>query len=413
MGNDKGKVLLLVVLLLALYGIVYYRFIWTDKFFPDIEEVNAQIETATKKKEALENDKKNIDALKRNLKMKTIQDDRLEAYLLNESNVTDGIEYIDKLAKLFNNNIFNAEISRPEEKTIEETKGKFYEFKIDFEALMSYRKAMDLINYLEGGSRKVKISRFEIKPQDNLKAKKPQSQQNQQTPQSTPNPQNTSPQPTSTPEEIYSIGMTVNLYSLNIGNIDKMYDYSRQRFNRYFEGDTVVFDKSGLAINTGVATGEGSGTTSGGSSPDGSGNVAVAFEEDLGIYIESFLVGGQNFFVYCNETNNKINFKTRITPKVKMTFNGDTVDIDVVGNGGDQYNIKGRVTGDVINLSVLTNYSLNINENKDLGVNLQIVNNTNKKITVKLNDKVRRAKLTDRNGNGIYKNSATEKLDII
>jgi len=32
--------------------------------------------------------------------MKTVQNERLETYLLNDSNVSDGFEYIEKLGKL-------------------------------------------------------------------------------------------------------------------------------------------------------------------------------------------------------------------------------------------------------------------------------------------------------------------------
>jgi len=36
--------------------------------------------------------------------MKTVQNERLETYLLNDSNVSDGFEYIEKLGKLFKTN---------------------------------------------------------------------------------------------------------------------------------------------------------------------------------------------------------------------------------------------------------------------------------------------------------------------
>jgi len=50
-------------------------------------------------------------------------------------------------------------------------------------------------------------------------------------------------------------------------------------------------------------------------------------------------------------------------------------------------------------MHIVLNYNLTPIENKDLGVNVQIINNTDKQININLYDKVRRAKITDRNGN--------------
>jgi len=51
------------------------------------------------------------------------------------------------------------------------------------------------------------------------------------------------------------------------------------------------------------------------------------FGGDLGYIYAKFSYGGANFYTYDNTTNKTINFRTKITPKVTMTFNGDTVDI--------------------------------------------------------------------------------------
>jgi len=55
--------------------------IWTPKFSLDIEDINSKIETAQKQKQKLDNDLANIETLKRNLEMKTVQNERLETYL--------------------------------------------------------------------------------------------------------------------------------------------------------------------------------------------------------------------------------------------------------------------------------------------------------------------------------------------
>jgi len=50
--------------------------------------------------------------------MKTVQNERLETYLLNDSNVSDGFEYIEKLGKLFKNKLYNVKVKRPAEKKL-------------------------------------------------------------------------------------------------------------------------------------------------------------------------------------------------------------------------------------------------------------------------------------------------------
>ncbi|HOM01409.1 MAG TPA: hypothetical protein PLH43_01095 [Acetivibrio sp.] len=428
MGKDKGKVALLLVLLLVLYGVVYYQFIWTPKFSPQIEDINNEIEVLQAKKQKLDNDLANIETLKRNLQIKTVQDERLESYLLNDSNVTDGFDYVQKLANLFKNTLYNVKINRPVERTIGTADEggnaqKYYQLQIEFDATMAYGEIMDLVEYLEGGTRKVKITRFELSPLSESEMGQQVQQTPQPTPQNTAQPQSEDQQNSAVKvvfddDEVLKLSMTINMYSMNQGNIDKIYNFSQQNFQRYYEGDNVFFDNAGIALNSGAGSENVSADGGGGASGGGTDTVAVnskakPFGGDLGIYMQSFLTGGQNFCTYDNTTNKMINFKTKITPKVTMTFNGDTVDINVVGNAGNTYNMTGRVSKDTVEMHIVLNYNLNPIENKDLGVNLQIINNSDKKININLFDQVRRAKITDRNGNSIYSTSSTEKVTIV
>ncbi|GAE88023.1 hypothetical protein [Acetivibrio straminisolvens] len=284
MGNGKGKVALLIVLLLVLYSVIYYQFIWRPKFSLDIEDINGKIEIAQKKKQKLDNDLANIETLKRNFQMKTVQNERLEAYLLNDSNVTDGFEYVEKLAKLFKNNLYDVKIKRPVEKKVGDSKDNkndknaqsYYEIQIDFSATMTYREIMDLVDYLEGGTRKVKISKFEVTPLSDKQENRSQTPQNTTAPQTEANGQEeqiTTVKTVFDENEVLNLSLTVNLYSLNQGNIDKIYDFSRQNFQRYYEGDNVFFENTGIALNSGegsetVSADGGDGSSSGGSLVD-------------------------------------------------------------------------------------------------------------------------------------------------
>jgi|LSQX01.3.fsa_nt_gb hypothetical protein len=383
MKAGKREIYLLVVLFLIAYGFFFYKVIWGNAY-PKIEEVQNNIEVENKKKQALESDLKNIEELKKSLESKNVQDERLAEYLMTEANVADNIEYVDKLARLFYGKIGDASVSRPVDKKTEQSKTSFYEFKIDFKALMTYGEAVNLVNYLEGGSRKVKISSFDLKPRVASG--------------------NADAGYLNDPDKEVEVSMAVNLYSLSLGNANKLYEYSRTRFNRFHDGDGVFFVPTALTIGDGNAVADAGGLPSG--------NV-VAFNKDIEIKLESFLVGGQNFLVYCKESNKHISFKTRIRPKVTLVFNGNTCSVDIVGNSGEQKNLDSSITKEKVDISIITNFTLNASENKDLGLDVYIQNNSGKNINILLNDSIRRARILDRNGNSIYRTNSTEKVTIL
>jgi len=109
------------------------------------------------------------------------------------------------------------------------------------------------------------------------------------------------------PNEVLDLGMTVCMYSMNRENADKIYDFSRQNFQRYFEGDQVFFDDTGVALNSGedsenISAG-GSGGASGGSSGSGTDTVAVTGNaKPFGgtwVYIcKVFLRGGKFLYIW-------------------------------------------------------------------------------------------------------------------
>ncbi len=383
MKAGKREIYLLVVLFLIAYGFFFYKVIWGNAY-PKIEEVQNNIQAENKKKQALESDLKNIEELKKSLDSKNVQNERLAEYLMTEANVADNIEYVDKLARLFYGKIGDANVSRPVDKKTEQSNTSFYEFKIDFKALMTYGEAINLINYLEGGSRKVKISNLDLKPMivagnDNMSY-------------------------LNDPSKIVDVSMAVNLYSLSLGNANKLYEYSRTRFNRFHDGDGVFFVPTALTIGDGTTVADAGGLPSG--------NVDT-FEKDIEVKLESFLAGGQNFYVFNKEGNKIKRIKTRIRPVVTMVFNGNTCSVEVIGNAGERHTYDSPISKDNVGIYVLTDFTLVAPENKDLGVDVKIENNSGKKINILLKDNIRRARILDRNGNSIYRSSSTEKVTIL
>lgn len=398
MSKGTRDALILTVIGVILYGLIYYNFVLTDAI-AKVNEVNAQIEAVEKEKQALEDDLKNLPNLKRNLEMKNVQNDRLEEYLMSEANLADNIEYVDKLAKLFNSSFTDVKVGIPLEST-DDNNNKYYEFAIEANASMSYDDAMNLVNYIEGGTRKVKVTVFKLSP-----ITQPASG-------STPPDQNVPGNGAQGNNGIkYQVNLTINMYSLDLSNIDEVYEYSRKRFNRFNDSDGVIFVPATVSAGTNgnVGTGGTASSNTGGNTIQQS----VAKGNDIELTVLSFLFGGPNFSVNAAGARAPIKLRVKERPSVKITLNGNNIDIAVVDEGGNKYNINGRSSNENIKMSFFADFPLEIQENKRIGTDIQIINNSNKRVDLKLEDKVSRLRITDRNGNVILNQSASEKVYII
>lgn len=394
MGNT-GKVFILCLILALLYGLIYYQFVWTKKIDPKMEDLNKQLQEVKREKEILDRDLANLETIKRNIEILNVQDERFDSYLMNESNVADSIEYLDNLDRLFGNRFKEVMFRRPVKVTSKEKQREYYEFGIGFKAKLSLSEVMNLVDYLEGTSKKVSISKFIIKEsllESNVQSTEGTTENN---------------------VKMYDVEMSINLYSLNIGNANKVYEYSKERFNRLYDDDEMISSPFiGMRIEPGIldkAAIDRIHSPAGGSST----GAAPAFVENTSISLYSFLSGGHNFVIRNREDGKIISFKTKITPEVTLTFYGDYVDVRVVGDGGDVRTLNGVVSSDVINLSVLTMFPTDVEENENLGLSIQVINDSEKPIRVQLDDKNRRAKLLDRNGDTIIRNSQIENLRLI
>lgn len=390
MSKAKRDIAILVIISLILYAVIYYNFVLVDAI-EKINDINSQIEIAEKKKQALENDLKNLEQLERSLEMKTVQNERLEHYLLNEANISDNIDYIDKLIKLFDNKITEANVSEPSKNVSEKTKSEYYEFKIDLKAILAYDQTMNLINYLEGGNHKVKITRFNMQHANNANTSNLPGGQNNAT------------------NDSYAIEMTINLYSMSLSNIDKIYEYSRHNFLKHTprDEDGVIFAPISLVSSTtNVSDKTKTSITE---------DVEKKFSSnrDIEIWVESFFVGGPNFRVYGKGLPISIGFKTKQKADVKITFNKEAYNVNVVDSAGYTYKLDGKTPNNDINLYIRSNFSYAIKENLNLGANIQIINNSGKSIKLTFKDDSKCIVLMDRNGNKITDKNETEKVFIL
>ena len=209
----------------------------------------------------------------------------------------------------------------------------------------------------------------------------------------------------------YQVNLTINMYSLDLSNIDEVYEYSRKRFNRFNDSDGVIFVPATVSAGTNgnVGTGGTASSNTGGNTIQQS----VAKGNDIELTVLSFLFGGPNFSVNAAGARAPIKLRVKERPSVKITLNGNNIDIAVVDEGGNKYNINGRSSNENIKMSFFADFPLEIQENKRIGTDIQIINNSNKRVDLKLEDKVSRLRITDRNGNVILNQSASEKVYII
>ena len=71
MKSNRGKVLILIFVFGILYAIVYYRFLWVNKFSPEFERLSLEINSKKAIKNELDQDLANIETLKREVQIKT------------------------------------------------------------------------------------------------------------------------------------------------------------------------------------------------------------------------------------------------------------------------------------------------------------------------------------------------------
>ncbi|NLD50159.1 MAG: hypothetical protein GX660_23735 [Clostridiaceae bacterium] len=392
MKTGKSQVLMLVVLSVVLYGFIFYNFIWL-KSKPEIEDIKASIDKKTEELNQLKRDFANIENLKRSLNMKKVQNERLEEYLMSDANITDSIEYIDKLSKLFDSDMSGIQISKPTSLTSTATGTPYYQFGITLQSTLSYDKIMDMVDYIEGGTRKVSISNFEI-----AYSQKGTEESNQK-------------KVANAPENNIDLNMTVNIYSISSGSADKLYQYSTKKFNTHRESDGVIFvpkaDSSGGTGNAGTIGGRPASEYAVNSGHS-------AGNSDIRVVVESFLAAGENFWVYGNGNEmTPVRYKTKTPVDVKLTFSDSSYSVYAKNDTGLVQEINGGIQGEEIDLFLKSNFLSNVAEDRNLGANISIINNSNKRIMVTLNDQPKRIRLKDRNGKAITRQNETEKLFIL
>jgi len=376
----RNEIILVSVLGLLIYVFVFYKFIWTP-VIPEIGEQKNLITTLEKEKQQLDLDLSNLDSKKIELVSKKAGYERLEGYLNNEANVTDCIEYIDKLANVVDSNITKVNIAIPEQKEVD--KSKYYQIKIDFNTVLPINKIKDMLIYIENSSKLVDVSRFVLSPAkvENLDT--------------------TSLDSSILADKLFNAALTLNMYTLNIEAMDKIYEYSRHRFNRYEYGSITAFEDNTLDIDSTLAD-----------NIDTDGSNVIVNNKDFEIKLFSFLAAGDNFVLLgSDKLNEKLTLKTNKYITMDLSIGNNSYTLNAVNGSGKPYKIQGSIPNRDLNMFINVDIS-QIKENENMGVKIKVINNSDNKLNVTLADKSRKVTLTDRTGKVISSGNDKENVYI-
>jgi hypothetical protein len=441
MSLGKKEIKLLAVLGVILYGFLFY-IIFVNNYIPEINEVNEQLVQAKEKERALEKDLENIEQKKSELKSKTVISERIGNYVPEKSSMSDYISYMVKLQKLMGYKLDDIKINQPKEvlmkananenasqnasaDNVEPTKSamdntgvneettapspaantgtKYYSIDIEFKANLAYNEIWDLLSYIEGGSRRIQVTKFNIDPfkekKDGKQTKAPQ------------NPTGEQVNPTVPIGQIYSVSATISLYTQDLEEANKIFDSSKNKYNRYGDGSGLTFTvASNTAQNTVPNTNNNSTAVNSNSSTSSQKNTMT--EPDFILEETGYYTAGENFIV-------------RGTDKYREFFRYKTAGrIDVFLSITDsKYNMKityavGKsetITGSIPNRDLLANLKVDvasISENEGIKVNYKIANTSSHKLNLNVTDTGGRIKILDRSGAVIKGKSQKEKVSI-
>lgn len=193
------------------------------------------------------------------------------------------------------------------------------------------------------------------------------------------------------------------MFSLNKDNAQGIYNYSRSKFKEYNSYDgTPIFIKEDDSLPEYIED------------DDALEDESLDITQDTADFVlitRGILYAGDNFATYSRfNPTRRIQQPLSRKMNVEVNINNNTYTIITTDDRG----IMSTVTGDVADRdftfyieSIIDN---NVSEDKDLYVDVKVVNDSSHTIHVKLNQKGNRLRLMDRSGNIISVKSDREKV---
>ncbi|MCX8130001.1 MAG: hypothetical protein N3I35_07885 [Clostridia bacterium] len=432
MALGKREKILLVVLGILIYVLIAVKFVWIP-IIPKISEKNDQLIKITMQKQALDNDRNSIENKKNEISALKITNEKIGYLLMDQANITDSIEYIEKLSALLGRDLEGINILAPVERSYFESlvdssdkknskdktektkkeagfKGtKFYEFGISFSTKLDYAKIVELLNYLECGSKKVRVSYFKMIPFEEEKKEKGKQQKNglpdlakdigkqindKELIKEIERIMAELEKKINSDKKLFQIDMTINLYAMKIGTIDKLFEYSRHKFSTYTSGNGLPYIPSKKAAGTASSL---AGNTGG---------------SDISISLNSFLTAGDNLNISgINKSSEYLSVKTKENSDIRVTVKSSSYSIETRDSNGKPVRISGTVPARDINISISADFPA-VKDNNSLGMNITVVNDSGRNLNITLSDNSRRVNLYNENGSNIYSGSPIDKIFV-
>jgi hypothetical protein len=365
--NKKEKTMLIVLVIMA-YAFAFVKVVVINAV-PKVKEAQQRLVDIKQQKAALEAEYLSLQAYKDDIAAKKVVDDRLGSYLMNNAGLTDSILFIEKLALLFDTSLKKISLGAPQTLSVNES--KYFGFPVKFEASLAYDDFRKIIEYCEGGSKKVRVDSYDFKP--------------------------------SSDDDIYDVTMKLVFYSIDKESADRLFQFSHSSFQQYRdrEGEPIYvsvneepdFEKASISI------GKSAGITKS--------------NADLIVVNQGYLYGGYNFETYSSfNSGDRIRKTTTEKMDVFITLTNTGYTIETTDSYGKKEQVTGNIPDRELTFFIESNVITEVEENRNIQVNIRVQNDSGKNIRTKIRQTGNRVKLMDRNGNEITLKSDGEKVYI-
>ncbi|NLY18533.1 MAG: hypothetical protein GX045_06220 [Clostridiaceae bacterium] len=381
MALKKNEIKLLIILCVLVFGFIFVKFVLMTTI-PKINEAKIRLEEVKAQKAALDEDYRNLDNYYTALEVKNTVNERLGEYLMNNAGISDSIEFIEKLALMMGTDIENISLGRPSEISGPE-EIKYYGFPVSFSATMPYGDFKELLRYCEGGSKKIRVSSFSIKPEENIKSD------------------------SSADEQLFKSSISLVFYTIDKDTASKLFQFSRAKLQEFKtrDGEPIYIKEDAELPDTDLP-----GLISSARDRKTPGHLITMDNADFIVFHRGYLYGGYNFETYATfGSKNRIRETTAEKVEVLMTIEGNTYTIDTLTAGSFQKKITGDIPDRDFTMYIVSNVN-DIKENENLFLDIKVKNNSDKTIRVHIEQKGNRVKLMDRDGNVITGKNEKEKI---
>lgn len=380
MKMTKKEKTLVAVLGIMVYLFVFVKFVLIDS----IAEIKSKQESLVEmqmKKAALDQDYQNIGNYEQGMKTKQVTDERLGEYLMNKAGLPDSIVFIENLAILLQTELKGIALGKPQELSAAGG-AKYYGFPVSFNADFPFGTFQEVIRYCEGASKKVRVSGFNLRP----------SSEEKQPARRIP-----------LEDQLFDVSMNLVFYSIDQEATDKLYQFSRSRFSEFRDTDgSPIFlkDDEELPVSDipnpyGV---------------ENKGDLITQDTADFIIYHRGYLIGGYNFETYSAFNSNE-RIRRTIAGEMNVILTLDETTYTLHAEDLDQADsVTGSISGDTLTLHIESNVVNGVKENENLRLNIKIINDSDKRIRVKMEQNGNRVHLMDRDGNIIDIKDDEEKV---